>query len=330
MSSPAPSIQDPFKAWRFLVLPTLKVSDVFSLFLKATIAICTVVSISLVVYSFLNQSQWLPCPECQKSVISGHLKITNGYVSGDFHEKTNISHILFGIGGSEKTWNKRRLYTELWWMPNITRGYVWLDQKPPESETWPETSPEYRVSADTSRFKYTCSYGSRVLDGCIDRYASFYGSDQKIQGCMSEIGVPLTKELGFHQVDIRGDPYGLLAAHPLAPLVSLHHLDYVQPIFPELNRIDSVKKLISSYKMDPGRTLQHSFCYDLTRNWTVSASWGYTIQIHPSLITAKADGIGVQNVPNVEEFEQWTVHVQHPTHDSAPVSKTSRVFLGSG
>jgi hypothetical protein len=40
----------------------------------------------------------------------------------------------------------------------------------------------------------------RVLDGCIDRYASFYGSDQKIQGCMSEIGVPLTKELGFHQV----------------------------------------------------------------------------------------------------------------------------------
>lgn len=40
----------------------------------------------------------------------------------------------------------------------------------------------------------------RVLDGCIDRYASFYGSDQKIGGCMSEIGVPVTKELGFHQV----------------------------------------------------------------------------------------------------------------------------------
>lgn len=40
----------------------------------------------------------------------------------------------------------------------------------------------------------------RVLDGCIDRYASFYGSDQKIGGCMSEIGVPVTKEPGFHQV----------------------------------------------------------------------------------------------------------------------------------
>lgn len=40
----------------------------------------------------------------------------------------------------------------------------------------------------------------RVLDGCIDRYASFYGSDQKIGGCMSEIGVSVTKEPGFHQV----------------------------------------------------------------------------------------------------------------------------------
>ncbi|MCX2957072.1 MAG: DUF604 domain-containing protein, partial [Candidatus Regiella insecticola] len=34
------------------------------------------------------------------------------------------------------------------------------------------------------------------------RYHKFYGSDQKIQGCLSEIGVPLTKEVGFHQVII--------------------------------------------------------------------------------------------------------------------------------
>ncbi|GAV76551.1 DUF604 domain-containing protein, partial [Cephalotus follicularis] len=127
----------------------------------------------------------------------------------------------------------------------------------------------------------------RVLDGCLDRYASFYGSDQKIHGCLSEIGVPLTKELGFHQVDIRGNPYGLLAAHPVAPLVSLHHLDYVQTLFPNLNQIDSLKKLISAYEKDPDRTLQHSFCYSLKRNWSVSVSWGYTVQLYPSLETAK-------------------------------------------
>ncbi|KAG5550281.1 hypothetical protein RHGRI_015293 [Rhododendron griersonianum] len=127
----------------------------------------------------------------------------------------------------------------------------------------------------------------KVLDGCIDRYASFYGSDQKIGGCMSEIGVPVTKELGFHQVDIQGDPYGLLAAHPVAPLVSLHHLDYVQPVFPGLTRTDSLKKLVQAYKMDPGRTLQHTFCYDPSSKRSLSVSWGYTAQLYPSLITAK-------------------------------------------
>ena len=52
---------------------------------------------------------------------------------------------------------------------------------------------------------YAISYAlaaelERILDGCIDRYEELYGADQKIQACLSEIGVPLTKELGFHQV----------------------------------------------------------------------------------------------------------------------------------
>ncbi|KAL7195280.1 hypothetical protein ACSBR1_035490 [Camellia fascicularis] len=52
---------------------------------------------------------------------------------------------------------------------------------------------------------FAVSYGLavelvRVLDRCIDRYGEMYGSDKKIGGCMSEIGVPVTKELSFHQV----------------------------------------------------------------------------------------------------------------------------------
>lgn len=89
------------------------------------------------------------------------------------------------------------------------------------------------------------------------------------------------------QVDIRGNPYGILAAHPLAPLVSLHHLDYVQPLFPGMSRIDSVKNLVEAYRSDPSRALQHSICYDIKRNWSISVSWGYTIQLYPSLVTAK-------------------------------------------
>jgi len=79
----------------------------------------------------------------------------------------------------------------------------------------------------------------------------------------------------------------LLASHPVAPLVSLHHLDYVDPIFPGMTRVDAVKKLVTAYKTDTGRALQKSFCYDLRRNWSVSVSWGYSVEIYPSLRTAK-------------------------------------------
>ncbi|KAJ1381064.1 hypothetical protein SESBI_45506 [Sesbania bispinosa] len=288
-------------------------------------------------------------------------------------EAINISHLVFGIGGSANIWQKRRYYTELWWRPNATRGFLWLEQEIPATETWPQTLPPYKISGNTTSFKYTCQYGTRSqirlarilketfevglqnvrwfvmgdddtvffpenlvtvlakydhnemyyiggnsesveqdvihsyamayggggfavsyalaaevvknLDGCIDRYANLYGSDQKIQGCIGEIGVPITKELGFHQVDVHDNLYGLLAAHPVAPLVSLHHLDYVEPMFPNTNRVDSVKKLISGYEMDPDRILQRSMCYDLRRNWTVSVSWGYSVELYHFLST---------------------------------------------
>lgn len=41
---------------------------------------------------------------------------------------------------------------------------------------------------------------ARAMDGCLERYRFFWGSDQRVQACLSEIGVPLTREPGFHQV----------------------------------------------------------------------------------------------------------------------------------
>ena len=73
----------------------------------------------------------------------------------------------------------------------------------------------------------------------------------------------------------------------MAPLVSLHHLDYVDPIFPNMDHVEAVGKLVEAYETDPGRTLQHSFCYDLRRNWSVSVAWGYSVQLYPRLLTAK-------------------------------------------
>lgn len=254
-------------------------------------AISILALLSLSFLSYIPAAKWrLICPDCTRP---RRTDLITAAAADRRDDGTNISHILFGISGSAATWHRRRHYCELWWKPNVTRGYVWLDEPPTASnssgERWPETSPPYRVSANTSRFKYTCWYGSRsavriarivkesfelgldgvrwfvmgdddtvffpdnlvhvlssydheqmyyiggvsesvhqdvvhsytmgyggggfaisrplaaalvrILDRCIDRYAAFYGSDQKIGGCMSEIGVPLTKELGFHQVE---------------------------------------------------------------------------------------------------------------------------------
>ena len=63
-------------------------------------------------------------------------------------------------------------------------------------------------------FSYNMAYGGggfaisyplavaleKMQDRCIQRYPGLYGSDDRIQACMAELGVPLTKERGFHQV----------------------------------------------------------------------------------------------------------------------------------
>ncbi|KAL7133860.1 hypothetical protein ABFS83_12G168500 [Erythranthe nasuta] len=390
-------IQDPFKPWKYLLSPPLKLNFVSPNFMKLLLAICIFTGFSFIYFSTFPGQKWrtATCPECEQPLLHSTYRRHTNIVSAAtaaHREKTAISHILFGIGGSAETWGQRRRYCELWWKPNVTRGYVWLDEEP--KKPWPETSPPYKVSEDTTRFKYTNWDGSRsavriarivkesfelglddvrwfvmgdddtvfftgnlvnllnrydynqmyyigghsesveqdmahsytmgyggggfaisyplaaelvkILDGCIDRYAEFYGSDHKIESCINEIGVPVTREPGFHQMDIRGSPYGLLSAHPLAPLISLHHLDYLQPVFPGRNRVGSIKRLIHAYESDPGRVLQQSFCYDLTRNWSVSVSWGYNVQLYPFLVRAKDLSTPLQT------FLTWGTWSQEP------------------
>ncbi|KAJ3700664.1 hypothetical protein LUZ61_004369 [Rhynchospora tenuis] len=288
---------------------------------------------------------------------------------------TNLSHIVFALGGSAQTWDQRRAYTELWWHLNQTRGHVWLDQEP--SSPWPNACPPYRISRDASRYgnraaasrianivveayelvssslgedevrwfvmgdddtvffqenlvvvlqkydhtqmyyvgmpsesveqdvmhSYGMAFGgggfaisypaaaelAGIMGGCLDRYANFYGSDQRVQACLAELGIPLTHEPGFHQVDVRGDIYGMLAAHPVAPLVSLHHLDYVKPISSNRHtQLEGLQSLFSAYEVDPSRILQQAFCYDAgfgARSvLSVSVSWGYTVQVYPQVL----------------------------------------------
>lgn len=121
---------------------------------------------------------------------------------------------------------------------------------------------------------------ARSLDSCLDRYRHLYGSDARIFACLAELGVPLTVETGFHQVDVRGDLFGLLSAHPLSPVASLHHIDAVEPIFPGMTRINALEHLSKASRVDPARIFQQTVCYYHTRSVTVSISWGYAVQVY--------------------------------------------------
>lgn len=122
---------------------------------------------------------------------------------------------------------------------------------------------------------------ARIQDGCIRRYPALYGSDDRIQACMAELGVPLTKHPGFHQYDVYGNLLGLLAAHPVAPIVTLHHLDVVQPLFPDApSRPAAVRRLFGGpVKLDPAGIMQQSICYDGANRWTVSVAWGFAVLV---------------------------------------------------
>ncbi|CAH2049295.1 unnamed protein product [Thlaspi arvense] len=285
---------------------------------------------------------------------------------------TNISHLVFGLVSSVKTWKERRPYVEAWWQPNSMRGYLILDEPPPqELLPWPSTSPPFRVSLNYSKleqeskhvapnmirmvmaiqetfrvgdegvkwyvmafddsilfvdnwvdvlgkydhndytyiggqsetilsnmfFSFDQGFGgagialsyplaaamAKDLEGCIKRYPYAHSADFIVQFCVDEFGISLTPEKGIHQIDLRGDISGFLSAHPQARLLSLHHFDYVDPIFPSMDPIQSTFHLMRAEKVDHSRLLQQTICYDKTRNWSFSISWGYSVHIYEQI-----------------------------------------------
>ncbi|WVZ95182.1 hypothetical protein U9M48_040979 [Paspalum notatum var. saurae] len=120
---------------------------------------------------------------------------------------------------------------------------------------------------------------ARALDSCVLRYPHLYGSDARIYACLAELGVELTHEPGFHQIDLHGDISGLLRAHPLTPLVSLHHLDHVYPLYPGMDRARAMQHFFRAANADPARILQQTVCYDHKQSLTVSVAWGYSVQV---------------------------------------------------
>ncbi|XP_058734854.1 uncharacterized protein LOC131606715 [Vicia villosa] len=171
----------------------------------------------------------------------------------------------------------------------------------------------------------------KVFDSCLERYPHLYGSDGRIHSCLAELGVGLTHEPGFHQVDLTGNTFGLLAAHPVTPLVSLHHSDYTDPIFPKMSRTQALQHLFKAVNVDSQRILQQTVCYNKKFSWTVSVSWGYAVQIF-------TDHMFLPEAVNVQEtFKQWkngnvlakTYMFNTKPFDSNPCERPTIFYLDS-
>ncbi|QHO41820.1 hypothetical protein HN51_007649 [Arachis hypogaea] len=128
---------------------------------------------------------------------------------------------------------------------------------------------------------------SEILDECIERYPKLYGSDDRLHACITELGIPLTWEHGFHQWDIRGDARGLLSSHPIAPFVSIHHVEAVNPFYPGLSSLDSLKLFTKAMRANPRSFLQRSICYDNSQHLTFSVSLGYGVQVLPNIVSPR-------------------------------------------
>ncbi|XP_074364865.1 uncharacterized protein LOC141705896 [Apium graveolens] len=140
---------------------------------------------------------------------------------------------------------------------------------------------------------------AKNLDLCLKRYSTMFGSDQLMHSCIADLGVSLTLEKGFHQIDFHQDISGLLSAHPQSLLLSLHHLDAVEPIFPSMDRIQSVNHLMKAAKVDESRILQQTICHQKHKNWTFSISWGYSVHIYEAIIPPS-----ILQAP-LETFSRW-------------------------
>ncbi|VFQ88411.1 unnamed protein product [Cuscuta campestris] len=109
-------------------------------------------------------------------------------------------------------------------------------------------------------------------------------------------------------MDMRGDASGFLSSHPNSPLISLHHLDMVEPLFPLMDRFQSAAHLMTAAGLDQTRILQQTICHHRPTNWTFSISWGYTSHIYERILPRSY----LQNP--IATFKEWAHANPRPPH----------------
>ncbi|XP_073135970.1 uncharacterized protein [Henckelia pumila] len=140
---------------------------------------------------------------------------------------------------------------------------------------------------------------AKDMESCLRRYAHLISADLITMACVGDIGVNLSPNKGIHQIDLRGDLSGFLSSHPKFPIISLHHLDHVDPIFPNKDRFESTRHLMKAADTDQSRLVQQTICYDRNKEWSFSVAWGYSAQIYERIMPRSY----IQNP--LETFRPW-------------------------
>lgn len=122
------------------------------------------------------------------------------------------------------------------------------------------------------------------MENCLRRHAKINSADLITMLCIADFGVNLSPHKGIHQIDLHGDISGFLSSHPKSPLISLHHLDAVEPIFPGMERYESARHLMKAAAADQSRMLQQTICHERQNNWSISISWGYSVHIYERMM----------------------------------------------
>ncbi|XP_060171000.1 uncharacterized protein LOC132601979 [Lycium barbarum] len=92
------------------------------------------------------------------------------FISSNDTNPTNLSHLVFGLLGSEKAWHYRKNYIESWWRPKLTRGYLFLDVAPNANLLpWSKNSPPYRVSTNITKLVQETQHAApRMVHGIME------------------------------------------------------------------------------------------------------------------------------------------------------------------
>lgn len=100
-----------------------------------------------------------------------------------------------------------------------------------------------------------------TFEQCLHNHSGMVGGDQRIGACVKVLspGTELTRFMGMHQVDSFHHNFDFLAlfeAHPVQPLISLHHMKDIP--LPGLGDLFGLRPYA---KRNPYGVLQQSVCY---------------------------------------------------------------------